>query len=111
MNQVSSDIFFTDLLNKEKYVNQLLLIDYKRNFKQEAIECPWTYKINIPEDSDFSERIEAINTLVGTIPLITQEVYDTAGFTKPEEVPEILPAEGLSLEERESRKEEPNLEI
>jgi len=92
LKTITADIIFEDIMRCENMINdQLLLSDYRTNYKREAKEAPWRFKFIIPEEIDLEKRVAVIEGCQRAgIPLKTEEVYNTLEFTKPDDAPDIM---------------------
>ncbi len=84
---VSADIFYTDMNRVEALMKQLLLIDYKLNYKSDAAidDLPVKFEFNIAEEQDIEKNAAAIDVLHKFLPMREDEVYKKAGFTPPQQ--------------------------
>lgn len=89
---ITADIGFDDMSGCEAVINeQLLQWDYALNKGRDKGAPPWEFKFVWQEDSDLESRVSAISELrrVG-IPLLTDEVYSTAGMTRPDGLEDVI---------------------
>jgi len=91
LNMIRADIHYKDIGRVEQIINnQLLLHDYRRNISKTGTP-PWRFEINVPEVEDRSARIESVVRLLESgVQLVTDEVYNDIGFTRPPDVDDVM---------------------
>lgn len=89
---ISADILWEDMIRCEQMINeQLLTYDFQLAHSPGAAGAPWTFSFVTPEELTVEARAAAIETILRSgVPLQSQEVYNTLGYTRPEGVPDTL---------------------
>lgn len=89
--QLGADVVFSDQTRIKSVVDDLLRMDYQANFDPNATRAPWHMEYNDFENNDNETNMIVIErALASGIPLKSDEVYASIGFTKPENTPDIL---------------------
>ena len=92
LKMISADISFDDMTRCENMINdQLLTTYYRLNYKEAAMASPFKFRFIVPEDTDIEARANVAVMLAGAgIPVLTSELYNSIGYSKPKTVPDIM---------------------
>lgn len=90
---VSADIMYTDMIRVEKLCNDLLLQDYWWNYdtSQLATTCPWKFSFKVEQENNPLTNAEVLQTVLASgLPVKADEAYSRVGFTRPDDVPDVI---------------------
>lgn len=82
LNQIRKDIHYDDMQRVERWLNALLLLDYRQNTDANAVRVPYRFRFNIEEEQDHEANARTFEIMhtAGAI-MDEAEVSRKVGFT------------------------------
>ena len=92
LKMISADITFDDMTRCESMINDQLLLPYSHlMFDANAVKPPFRFRFVVPEDTDIESRANvAVMLKDAGIPVLASELYNSIGYSKPDNVPDIM---------------------
>ena len=92
LNEIKSDIIWADMNEAEECANFILNIDYNLNKDRNGV-APYFFEFIYDDVKDIETQSVVLSNLASAIPnlqVISQEIYDLVGLTKPDGVPDVI---------------------
>lgn len=92
LNLIRGDILYYDIIRIESMINsQLLLFDYKLNYKSNANEAPWKFKFIFDENVDIEANARMFESASQFgIDVIKSQLYNKLGLSIPTQEDEVV---------------------
>lgn len=87
---ISKDIFYSDMVRMEEFINKYLLLDYKFNYDKNAVKMPYKFSFNIEEEQDIEKNAAALSAILSVLPVLKEEAYKFINFTAPNDGDEVI---------------------